>query len=123
MIFKSDYSKDVYVAQKGVTRTSDETKIKSTYKLIGNIPGNDGADFWIGDTGVDVETGGTYPKIIGSSDSKGTGDRCYAGGKTTSGTREYLQGGALWNGSYSGSSFVSCWLGLSPWLWLCLGAD
>ena len=123
MIFKSDYSKDVYVAQKGVTRTSDEAKIKSTYKLIGNIPGNDGTDFWIGDTGVDVETGGTYPKIIGSSDSQGTGDRCYAGGKTTSGTREYLQGGNLGDGSVSGSSYVDCWLWLSSGGWNCLGAD
>ena len=123
MIFKSDYSKDVYVAQKGVTRTSDETKIKSTYKLIGNIPGNDGADFWIGDTGVDVETVGTYAKIIGFRDSQGTGDRCYAGGKTTSGTREYLQGGALRGGSASGSSCVACGGGLSLGFWDYLGAD
>ena len=91
--------------------------------MIGNIPGNDGADFWIGDTGVDVETGGTYPKIIGSSDSQGTGDRCYAGGKTTSGTREYLQGGNLRNGSNSGSSCVFCGGGLSTGNWNYLGAN
>ena len=123
MVFKSDYSKDVYVAQKGVARTSDETKIKSTYKLIGNIPGNDGADFWIGDNGIDIDTCATYPKTIGSSNSQGTGDMCYSGGKSTSGTREYPQGGDLGDGSAAGSSYLSCW----PWLdwtyWLYLAAD
>lgn len=123
MVFKSDYSKDVYVAQKGVARTSDETKIKLTYKLIGNIPGNDGADFWIGDNGIDIDTCATYPKTIGSSDSQGTGDRCYSGGKSTSGTREYLQGGYLGDGSAAGSSFLLCWGGLDGAYWGCLAAD
>ena len=123
MVFKTDYSKDVYVAKKGIARSTSESTIKSTYKLIGNILGNDGVDFWIGDTGVDTETAGTYPKTIGSSDAQGTGDRCYTGGKNTSGTREYLQGGSLWVGSAAGSSCVACWGGLSAGGWHCLGAD
>ena len=123
MIFKSDYSKDVYVAQKGVVRTSDEEKIKSTYKLIGNIPGNNGSDFWIGDNGIDVDTCATFPNTIGSSNSQGTGDMCYSGGKSTSGMREYLQGGSLRDGSNTGSSCLSCWLGLGGASWHFLAAD
>lgn len=122
MIFKSDYSKDIYVAQKGVTRTSDEAKIKLTYKLIGNIPGNNGSDFWIGDNGIDVDTCATFPKTIGSSDSQGTGDICYGGGKSTSGTREYLQGGNLRNGSNAGSSYLNCWNRLDRTNWNYLAA-
>lgn len=123
MVFKDDYSKDVYVAKKGVKRTSVENEIKSTYKLIGNIPGNDGANFWIGDIGVDVETCGTYPKTIGSNNFQGVGDYCYAGGKSTSGTRELLQGGALGYWSFGGSSCLSCWDGLDGTDWDCCAAD
>lgn len=123
MVFKSDYSKDVYVAPKGVTRSGAEATIKSTYTLIGNIPGNDGTDFWIGDTGVDVITAGTFPKTVGSSDSQGTGDKHWTGGKNTSGTREYLQAGHLGNGSRGGSSRVSGGYGLAAGSWSFLGAD
>ena len=123
MVFKDDYSKDVYIAKKGIKRTSVESEIKSTYKLIGNIPGNNGADFWIGDIGVDVETCGTYPKTTGSNNSQGTGDYCYAGGKSTSGTREFLQGGYLWVGSAGGSSCLPCWGWLGGAGWAYCAAD
>ena len=44
----------------------------------------------------------------------------YAGGKTTSGMREYLQGGYLGHWSSAGSAFVSCggWLGWANWNFL-----
>ena len=87
MVFKEDYSKDVYIARRGTKHVTDEATIKSTYKLIGNIPANDGADFWIGDIGVDTETCAWFVKAVGSSDRQGWGDRCYAGGKNTSGTK------------------------------------
>ena len=120
MVFKEDYSKDVYIAPRGVKHIKDETTIKNTYKLIGNIPGNDGNDFWIGDIGVDVETCSWAAKTIGGSDSQGWGDRCYAGGKNTSGTREDLGRGVLWDRSSAGSVCVSCgnWLGWTSWLYL-----
>ena len=95
MVFKEDYSKDVYIARRGTKHVTDEATIKSTYKLIGNIPANDGADFWIGDIGVDTETCAWFVKAVGSSDRQGWGDRCYAGGKNTSGTREDLGRGDL----------------------------
>lgn len=123
IIFKSDYSKDVYVAQKGVTRSATEATIKSTYTLIGNIPGNNGSDFWIGDTGVDVTTAGTFPKVVGSGDTQGTGDKHYAGGQSTSGTREFIQGGYLGNGSDGGSSNVSARGDLSGGWWHFVAAD
>ena len=118
MIFKSDYSKDVYVAPKGVARSSDESTIKSTYKKIGNIPAKeDGSDFWGGDVSVDEETGGFYVSSIGSGNKTGTGDIIYAGGKTTSGLKEYLCGGYLWSGSNGGSASLNCGLGLSHARW------
>lgn len=123
MIFKEDYSKDVYIAPRGVKHVKDEATIKSTYKPIGNIPGNEGNDFWIGDIGVDVETCSWFAKTVGASDSQGWGDRCSAGGKSTSGTREDPGRGALWNGSNAGSVFVYCWSGLDWANWRSLGCD
>ena len=108
MIFKEDYSKDVYIAPRGTKHVKDEATIKSTYKLIGNIPGNEGNDFWIGDIGIDVETCSWFAKTVGASDSQGWGDRCYSGGKNTSGTREDLGRGNLGLGSNAGSVYVNC---------------
>lgn len=126
MIFKEDYSKDVYIAPRGVKHVKDEATIKSTYKPIGNIPGNEGNDFWIGDIGVDVETCSWFAKTVGASDSQGWGDRCSAGGKSTSGTREDPGRGFLGLVSDAGSVFVSCWAGLGGayWAdWRSLGCD
>ncbi len=123
MVFKEDYSKDVYIAPRGVKHVIDETTIKNTYKLIGNIPSNDGNDFWIGDIGVNMETCSWFAKTVGKGDSQGWGDRCYAGGKSTSGTREDLGRGNLVSVSDAGSVYVycKCWLAWS--YWFCLGCD
>lgn len=123
MVFKEDYSKDVYIARRGTKHVTDEATIKSTYKLIGNIPANDGADFWIGDIGVDTETCAWFVKAVGSSDRQGWGDRCYAGGKNTSGTREDLGRGCLWFGALGGPVFVNCGHGLGGTYWGFLGCD
>lgn len=117
MVFKEDYSKDVYIAPRCVKHAKDEATIKSTYKLIGNMPGNDGVDWWIGDIGVDMETCSWFAKTVGNSDSQGWGDRCYSGGKVVSGTREDLGRGALRNGASGGPVCVACgnWLGGTSW--------
>ena len=123
MVFKDDYSKDVYIARRSTKHVTDETTIKNTYKLIGNIPGNDGNDFWIGDIGVDTETCAWFAKIIGNSDKQGWGDRCYTGGKSTSGTREDIGRGALGVGAPGGPVCVFCWDWLGGALWNFLGCD
>lgn len=123
MVFKEDYSKDVYIARRGTKHITGEATIKSTYKLIGNIPANDGADFWIGDIGVDTETCTWFVKTVGGSDRQGWGDRCYAGGKNTSGTREDLGCGNLWNGAVGGPVCVNCGFRLVGTSWLSLGCD
>lgn len=123
MVFKEDYSKDVYIARRGTKHVTDEATIKSTYKLIGNIPANDGEDFWIGDIGVDTETCAWFAKAVGSSDRQGWGDRCYAGGKSTSGTREDLGRGYLRHGAFGGPVYVGCGSGLAWSHWGFLGCD
>ena len=124
MVFKSDYSKDVYVAPRGVKHSTSESTIKSTYKLIGNIPNSgNGSDFWIGDITIDEETGAFFPSTIISSGSQGMCDRVYAGGTATSGTKEYIQGGNLRNGDNAGVSCLYCRGGLSPAGWYCAAAD
>ena len=124
MDFREDYSKDVYIAPRGVAHSSSDATIRETYTKIGNIPAEaDGADWWVGDIAVDVETGGWYPSVKGASDSQGFGDRCYAGGATTIGTREYLQNGYLWHGSVGGPAFVVCGYSLGGASWNCLGCD
>lgn len=123
MDFQNDYSKKVYVAPKGVSHSFSDAMIRNTYTCVGTIPANpdgNGSDFWVGDIAVDVDTGVWFPSAKGSSDSQGFADMVYAGGKTTSGTREYIQGGPLWNGSRAGSAFVFCggWLGRTNWGYL-----
>lgn len=121
MVFQPDYSKDVYVCPKGVTRSSDEATIKKTYTKIGNIPASidgKGSDWWIGDLTIDTSTGAWFPSAIGASDKQGIASRLYAGGTSTSGTREYLQGGSLGGGSGAGFP-LSCWYGLGGAGWSC----
>ena len=121
MFFKSDYSKDVYVAPRGVAHSTSDSTIQSTYTLVGNIPANNGSDFWIGD--VNHVNGVWYPSTVVSSDQYGMGDRCYAGGQSTSGSQEYLQGGNLWGGSDAGLSCLACWSWLTWTNWGFLSAD
>ena len=124
MDFQEDYSKDVYIAPRGVAHSSSDATIRETYTKIGNIPAEaDGSDWWVGDTAVDVETGGWYPSVKGASDPQGFGDRCYAGGAATSGTREYIQNGHLRDGSYAGSGCLNCWNWLGLAYWNFLGCD
>jgi hypothetical protein len=125
-VFQSDYSKDVYVADKSTALSTAEATIKSTYKLIGNIPANTdgkGSNYWIGDISINPETGGWQPYAQSSSSSQGFCDYLYAGGTSTSGTREFLQGGDLGNGSLAGSVFLVCVHGLSVAGWGCSSAD
>lgn len=127
MDLQGDFTKNVYVAEKGTVHSSSDSTIKSTYKMVGTIPaaavGNN-ADWWVGDIAVDMDTGVWYPSVEGSSNSQGMADRCYAGGSTaTSGTREYLQGGYLRSGSNAGSACLFCGHGLSGAGWYCLGCD
>lgn len=126
MDFQSDYSKKVYIAPKGLAHSSSDATIRSKYTCIGTIPANPdgkGSDYWIGDISVDVNTGGWFPSAKGSSNSQGWADMLYAGGTSTSGTREYLMGGHLGYGSNAGCSFVDCRYGLGGALWYCCAAD
>lgn len=126
MDFQSDYSKKVYIAPKGLAHSSSDATIRSKYTCIGTIPANPdgkGSDYWIGDISVDVNTGGWFPSAKGSSNSQGWADMLYAGGANTSGTREYLMGGVLGDGSVAGCSFVSCGCGLDWAHWFYCAAD
>ena len=116
----------MYVAPKGVAHSSSDATIRNTYTYVGTIPANpdgNGSDFWVGDIAVDVDTGAWFLSAKGSSNSQGFADMIYAGGKTTSGMREYLQGGNLRAGSHAGSACVDCWCGLDRANWYCLGCD
>lgn len=120
MDFQSDYSKKVYIAPKGLAHSSSDATIRSKYTCIGTIPANPdgkGSDYWIGDISVDVNTGGWFPSAKGSSNSQGWADMLYAGGTSTSGTREYLMGGLLGHGSSAGCSCLDCGsrLGWTAW--------
>lgn len=115
MVFKSDYSKDVYIREKGTAWSDNENIVKSTYKLVGNIPSSadgKGSDWWVGDVGIDEETGAWWPIAATDSSDRGMGSRVYAGGTATSGTRESLETGNLRNGMNSGSACVYCGGGL-----------
>ena len=44
----------------------------------------------------------------GSGNSQGFADFVYTGGNCTFGTREYIQGGCLWDASNAGFASLSC---------------
>ena len=117
MDLQSDFTKKVYIAPKGVAHSSSVDTIRSTYTEIGIIPASaagNNADWWIGDIGLDMDTGSWYPSVEGSGSSQGVGDQIYAGGSgATFGTREYLQGGHLRSALPAGSAHLSC--GAGPW--------
>lgn len=126
MFFKEDYSKDVYVAPKGVAHSSSDATILATYTKVGNIPAHTdgkGSDFYSGDFAFNVEHGVSYPSTQGVSSAQGTGDYVYAGGAATSGSREYLMGGLLGYGGNAGALCVSCGGGLGYGGWDLLSAD
>lgn len=127
MDLQSDFTKKVYVAPKGTAHSSSDATIRSTYTHIGTIPaataGNN-ADWWVGDFGLSTDVGGWWPAAEGSGSSQGSGDRCYAGGASaTSGMREYLQGGRLWDDTTAGSAYLSCWFWISNRGWSYLACD
>lgn len=124
MYFNEDYSKDVYYAPRGVAHSKTDGVVKSTYTNIGTIPANTdgkGSDWWSGDI---VQTGGAwYPINQVSSSGYGNKDTCGAGGATTSGSREYYQGGYLWGGSRAGLCCLDCWNVRSRASWYYAAAD
>lgn len=121
LAFDDSNGKDVYVCPAGVAHIKTDAEILANYKKVGSFPAG---DFWIGDIGFDSETCVTWPATQGSGDKTGAGDRVYGGGNASKNTlREYLQGGALGDGSRAGASCVGCWDGLGGGLWNYLAAD
>lgn len=121
-----DGTRTVYAAPRGTAHSTSTETIQSTYKQIGTIPvdsSGTAADYWIGDAGIDEDTGAWYPASQGSGSAQGCGDRYYAGGTGANAFREYLQCGRLWSGSNAGS----CGLNLGYWpgdgFWACLAGD
>ena len=124
MNFISDYSKDVYQCKPWDVRKTSLTDIQSLYTKIGNVPASSngsGSDYWIGD--IEIVNGTSYPSTQGNGSATGVGDRIYAGGRETSGLREYLRCGSLWNASAAGLSCLDCRNGLSGAGWHVLAAD
>ena len=125
-LLNADGTRTVYAAKPGVAHSSSDDTIKSTYKIVGTIPVNSSgsvADYWVGDDGVDTDTGAWYPRIQGSGNTQGVGDMYYAGGEADNAIRGYLQGGLLWHGSNAGASSLRLWSGLGDGSWVLLGCD
>ena len=115
-----DGSRTIYAAPKGTAHSNNNSTIQSTYKQIGTIPLNSSgsvADYWVGDVGIDEETGAWYPATQGSGSTQGCADMYFASGTAANTFREYLQCGYLWNGSGAGSCFLDLgyWLGYGHW--------
>lgn len=123
MMFQPDYSKDVYFAKRGVAHSKSDSVIKETYEKIGNIPASangKGSDYWIGD--VTIKKGAWFPSSELAT-SQSYGDRVYSDGTSTSGLREYLQGGSLGRGSGAGLACLFCGNRLDWTSWSCAVAD
>lgn len=116
----------VYVAPRGLEHSSNETVIKSTYTVAGEMTINLNADSTnrveapIGDVGlIDFRYGVVYPTVKGTSTANGVGDYFYQGGAALNTCREWLMAGNLGSGPYSGSASLTLWggLGFASWLY------
>ena len=121
-----DGTRTIYTAPRGTAHSKDTETIQSAYKQIGTIPvdsSGTAADYWVGDAGIDEDTGAWYPASQGSGSTQGCGDQYYAGGTGANAFREYLQCGYLGYGSGAGSCFLDLWYGLGSGAWVCLAGD
>ena len=75
----------------------------------------------IGD--ISIVDGAWFPSAFGSGSSQGVGDMLYAGGTSTSGTREYLMGGNLGYDSCAGLCCLACRYSLGDAGWAFLSLD
>lgn len=122
----ADGTRTVYVAEKGTAHSSAQSVILESYKKVGTIPayGNNAvADGYVGDFGIDAESGVWYPGNKGSGSSQGVGDYLYAGGTASDTLREYLQGGNLGGGSAAGAGCLYLGYALSGGHWYYAACD
>ena len=115
-----DGARTVYAAPRGTAHSPNPETIQSTYRQIGTIPLNSSgsvADYWVGDAGIDEDTGVWHPSAQGSGSAQGCADMYYAGGDAANLFREYLQCGSLESGSSAGSCYLNLgfWLGNGRW--------
>lgn len=116
--YKENADKTIFYNRAGAEWSNVQATIQENWKEIGSYESAGGADFWIGEETIDLETGSGVPKTVGSGNAKGTGDRRYHGG-TGTGMREKLERGYLWDGSVAGLSFSTGGLSLSLVYWFC----
>lgn len=109
--------RDIYVWPKGTKHVKNS---KTGAIKVGTLPL--ASDCWIGDLTFDPVTGVYWFTVIGKDSGTGLGDYFYSGGTATDTLREYLIGGALWNGLPSGFCLFA-WDGLSGAGWVCVAAD
>lgn len=114
--YKETAEKTIFYNRAGADWGNTQTAIQATWKEIGSYESAEGADFWIGEETIDLETGSGIPRTFGSGSAAGTGDRRYHGG-TGAGVREKLERGNLWPGSLAGLSFSNGWNGLTAGYW------
>ena len=115
----------LYSRPKGVAWSNTIETVRSTYDAAALLisDGDTNPDVWIQKIKMDPDTGVWAPiEGPGASSSQHWCDRYYAGGVFT-GQREYLQGGALWVGSYAGFCFLHCGSGLGAAHWYCVARD
>lgn len=118
MFNTANCDKEVFWAKRGVAHSTADATIRATYKKVGELFGNAGTDYWVGDITMDTESGALLQVApIGSSNATGWCDRFYAGGTDTTGSREFLQGCYLGGGPNGGSCCLDCggWLGSALW--------
>lgn len=121
-----DGTRTVYAAPRGTAHSANTETIQSTYRQIGTIPLNSSgsvADYWVGDAGIDEDTGVWYPSAQGGGSTQGCADMCYCGGDAANSFREYLQCGSLGSGARAGSCCLDLGNGLGGGYWAYLAGD
>ena len=103
----------LFVAPRGVAHVANA---HTNYLEVGEFAEGT-SDAWIGDITIDEQTGAMYPVVNGTGNNVGCGDRFYRNAGTAGTLREYLQVGALYNGSYFGLCHVHSLTALGASYW------
>lgn len=123
-ILNANGDREVYITHDATKLSTNTQTIMNTWKKSDMLIKTSKVNNWqyITKMGIDTELGCVLPLAAGESgsgSSTGFGDGLYTDG-ATSGQREFLLLGRLWNGSVSGLSCLYANNGFSATWWSCL---
>ena len=116
LLHKNTATNTILYNRNGAETYTNTDPSGSGWKEVAHYDNTGSQDIWIAEETVDLETGSTFVRTVGTSGAKDIGDRYYYG-STGTGIREYLTRGYLRNTSSAGLSCLNGWHGVGRADW------